>query len=304
MPLRPVIVSACEQRVDDRLLGRLDRGVEERVDPSFGDDVDGLAALRASRLPVANARTRSPLEFSPAPPVRAIPSAERWATRSHWCGRSGASVATTTMIEPPGASPRSSGSGTRPRRAAADRDAVDREPAPALRGSPGRGRRRCGPPPALREAVPIPPLNPWQIIPVPPPTAPCCTGPAVARTRAPRTRARRERACPRCRSAGRRRSRRRPAGARRRGSRACCAATIASRTTPTENVLVRPTGVVSRPDSRIHSSPVSSPLPFRRCAPAKHGLAVGRGEDDGDAGADGVALDQRRVTDADARRRR
>ena len=31
-----------------------------------------------------------------------------------------------------------------------------------------------------REAVPIPPLKPWQIIPVPPPTAPSATGSAVA----------------------------------------------------------------------------------------------------------------------------
>ena len=30
-----------------------------------------------------------------------------------------------------------------------------------------------------------------------------------------------------------------------------------------------PIGVVSSPESRIHSSPVSSPLPLIRCAPAK-----------------------------------
>ena len=57
----------------------------------------------------------SPLECSPAPPVRAMPSDARWASRRHWCGSSGASVATITMIEPAPAavSGRSSyGSGT------------------------------------------------------------------------------------------------------------------------------------------------------------------------------------------------
>src|SRR5215207_8900727 len=55
----------------------------------------------SSRLPVAKARKMSPLEFSPAPPVRATPSPARWARRSHWCGSRGASVAATMMIDPP-----------------------------------------------------------------------------------------------------------------------------------------------------------------------------------------------------------
>ena len=42
------------------------------------------------------------------------------------------------------------------------------------------------------------------------------------------------------------------------------AATSASRTTPTLCVLVIAIGVVSIPDSRTHSRPVSSPLPFSR----------------------------------------
>ena len=58
-----------------------------------------------------------------------------------------------------------------------------------------------------------------------------------------------------------------------------------------------PIGVVSRPESRTHSSPVSSPLPLIRCAPAKSGS--GGGDDDGDAGPDVLALDQRRVADPD-----
>ena len=53
-----------------------------------------------SPLPVAQARNRSPDECPPVPPARAIPSPARWASRSHWWGRSGASVAMRTMIEP------------------------------------------------------------------------------------------------------------------------------------------------------------------------------------------------------------
>ena len=49
----------------------------------------------------------------------------------------------------------------------------------------------------------------------------------------------------------------------------------ASRTTPTECVLVSPIGEVSIPDSRIHSRPVSSPFPFSRWAPAKTGSSHG-----------------------------
>ena len=49
---------------------------------------------------VEKASRMSPLECSPAPPVRAMPSEARWASRRHWCGSSGASVATITMIEP------------------------------------------------------------------------------------------------------------------------------------------------------------------------------------------------------------
>ena len=45
-------------------------------------------------------------------------------------------------------------------------------------------------------------------------------------------------------------------------------ATSASRTTPTLCVLVSAIGVVSRPDSRTHSSPVSSPLPLSVWQPA------------------------------------
>src|SRR5919202_6253 len=57
-------------------------------------------AVAAPGLAVENARKMSPELFSPLPPIRPTPSATRVATRLSWCGRSGASVATTTMIEP------------------------------------------------------------------------------------------------------------------------------------------------------------------------------------------------------------
>ena len=90
------------------------------------------------------------------------------------------------------------------------------------------------------------------------------------------------------------------------------AATRASRTTPTLWVFVIATGPPSMPDSRTHSRPVNSPLPFRRWQPANTGsrhASVPRGDttvtpvrtgpcaDDERA----VAGDERRVADADAR---
>ena len=53
------------------------------------------------RLPVAKAMNRSPEPFDAIEPIRASPRPARWASRSHWWGNSGASVARTTMIEPP-----------------------------------------------------------------------------------------------------------------------------------------------------------------------------------------------------------
>ena len=49
----------------------------------------------------------------------------------------------------------------------------------------------------------------------------------------------------------------------------------ASRTTPTECVFVSAIGDVRKPDSRTHSSPVSSPFPFRRWQPANTGSVAG-----------------------------
>ena len=80
------------------------------------------------RLPVANASIRSPLYCSPVPPTLATPRAARCASRVHWCGSSGASVAMTTMIEPEPGSYRAgvcgSGTSVRPDQVA-DGNAVD-----------------------------------------------------------------------------------------------------------------------------------------------------------------------------------
>ena len=90
---------------------------------------------------------------------------------------------------------------------------------------------------------------------------------------------------------------------------------IPSRTTPTLCVFVIPIGPLSRPASRIHSSPVSSPLPLSRWLPANTGsvqtspscgttivtpVRTGPSADDERS----VAADERRVADADARARR
>ena len=50
---------------------------------------DGSAISLGGRFwsAVENAIKMSPLECSPAPPVRAIPSEARWAIRRHWCGQ-------------------------------------------------------------------------------------------------------------------------------------------------------------------------------------------------------------------------
>jgi len=59
------------------------------------------AAHTAHLLAVEKAKKMSPLESCPYPPARARPTVALCASRLHWPGRSGASVATTTMIEPP-----------------------------------------------------------------------------------------------------------------------------------------------------------------------------------------------------------
>ena len=156
----------------------------------------------------------------------------------------------------------------------ADPHAIDAQPvALAVVGLDERPDREAADLGAMtRDAVPIPPLNSWQIIPVPPPTAPSATGPSVAAASAA------------CRCSARTwkplMSLSTPSyvspttGSDQVASssrESTDAATSASRTTPTLWVFVIATGDVSSPDSRTHSSPVSSPLPLRRWQPAKTG---------------------------------
>ena len=177
------------------------------------------------------------------------------------------------MIEPDslaGASARGSG----PPISAPDRHAVDAQTlAPAVVRLDQHADDVAAVSPSAREAVPMPPLNSWQIMPVPPPTFPSATAPPCAAV---------ERGvdvlCRTCWPSdvveeaveGLADDGQRPGaslGRARGGS--------ASRTTPTLNVFVMPIGVVSRPDSRTHSSPVSSPLPLSRWQPAKSGVSGG-----------------------------
>jgi hypothetical protein len=64
---------------------------------------------KAPGLAVEKARNRSPEKWDPLVPVRARPAVTRRASAWHWCGNSGASVATSAMTEPaPGGARRNS----------------------------------------------------------------------------------------------------------------------------------------------------------------------------------------------------
>ena len=69
---------------------------------SFGSTRAGTAdfARASPAFAVEKATNRSPEPFMATLPVRARPIAARRARRSSWCGRSGASVAITMMIDP------------------------------------------------------------------------------------------------------------------------------------------------------------------------------------------------------------
>ena len=87
---------AGHEGVEDRLLRRLHRGGEERVHgrrsaaPGRGPPT---SRAPSPGFAVEKATKRSPEPFMDTLPVRARPIAARRARRSHWCGRSGASVA-------------------------------------------------------------------------------------------------------------------------------------------------------------------------------------------------------------------
>ncbi len=64
------------------------------------DCTSGLPPPSAPALAVEKAMKRSPEPLPAKLPMRPRPSAARRAMRFSWCGSSGASVATTMMIEP------------------------------------------------------------------------------------------------------------------------------------------------------------------------------------------------------------
>ena len=211
VPPRPVIVSAATSALtiasSVASMAAQNSGLIQRP----ASTVELHADRPWRRRPVArsgrgcrsrSARNRSPLECSPrAPGARDARAPARWASRSHWWGSSGASVATMTMIEPAPAGRRARRRrhghlvGRRSRGRPARRPT--RQPLARGRGSPAparrpSSRRRRG---STRDAVPMPPLNSWQIMPVPPPTLPSRTGPSAARRERRERRARAARAC-------------------------------------------------------------------------------------------------------------
>ena len=120
----------------------------------------------------------------PLPPIRAIPSPARCASRVELMGeqrrvgrehdddRAGAGARDGFLFVPRGRDHRAG-------ELEADGDAVDRE---ALAVAVVGLHERADAPAARRrrDAVPVPPLNSWQIMPVPPPTPPSATGPPDA----------------------------------------------------------------------------------------------------------------------------
>ena len=121
--------------------------------------------------------------------------------------------------------------------------------------------------------MPIPPLKPWQSIPVPPPTEPSATGPRLAPSSALNT-------CS-CRTWNPSTSFRTPsyvsATTGRLNSndlpRFSAHAISASRTVPTLLVVVSSTGPYSSPDSFSQCVPVISPFPFSTCVPPNTGAS-------------------------------
>ena len=202
LPSMPVIVSAATSALTIASSVACDRRLEERVDALVRQHLqrdDRRSTCAAPGLAVEKARKMSP-ETLPADRRRCAPrpSAARIATRLSWCGSSGASVATTTMIEPVSPPARSGCGGACDLRhqvgdLAPDRHAGDRAARRACRSSPARARRPCSARrrsrASTRDAVPMPPLNWCTIMPVPPPTLPSATAPPWRR-RAPRRRAR------------------------------------------------------------------------------------------------------------------
>ena len=141
---------------------------------------------------------------------------------------------------------------------------------PSVYSRPGRR--------SLREDVPTPPLKPWQIMPVPPPTLPSGTGPSVAFAIASATCS--GRTCVpnpslRCPSQVSPTTGRIPPSSSSRDAPRAAHLTSPSYTAPTLRVDVSAMGDRSIPDSRSQCIPVTSPQPLRTWNPADSGSLHG-----------------------------
>ncbi len=129
------------------------------------------------RSPVARARKISPLPWLAVLPVRASPRPARRASRWQAAQSSGPSVTMTTMHDPATGGrgvPREGSGSSRPAGIPAT---VSRSRSPKLVRVT---TPTVAPPGRTRDAVPMPPLYPRQLIPVPAPTAPSPAAPSPA----------------------------------------------------------------------------------------------------------------------------
>ena len=143
---------------------------------------------------------------------------------------------------------------------------------PAVAPVSAQARRSTGT--TRREAVPMPPFRPKQVIPVPLPTAPVAGAPASA----PRAAASARRTSPgsiwvrgevlRYPSSHSATTGSSASSSPIAGSSSASAATAASATRPSAIVEVRKTGVSMTPHSPIWVMPIASPAPLRSAAPA------------------------------------
>ncbi len=227
---------------------------------------------RGTRSPVANAKKISPLPWVATEPVRANPSPARRASRWQPAGSTGASVATTTMHDPAGGGTGVVGGGSGSRRPTGTPSTVSRACSPkfVITRTP-----TVWPAPVTRHAVPMPPLKPRQLIPVPDPTAPSAGRPprrAAASASATSSRV----TCMRRESLSQLSSHSATIGMMTSsspiaGSSAMSSSQAASYTRPTCIVLVRNSGVSTRPHSCAVRKPVHSPAPLRTAPPAGTG---------------------------------
>src|SRR5579859_2836605 len=150
LPSAPVIVSAASRAL------RMASSVAPTVSSNSGL-IRSLGSMVSRTVPVSadapgfaveKETKRSPEESSPSPPMRPTPRAARRASRSSWCGMSGASVAMTMMIDPLPLSSEAAPGAVAPDRAHGGRRSAP--PARVLQGSRSAISRPTGAPRTLR----------------------------------------------------------------------------------------------------------------------------------------------------------